>query len=130
MKKLIITIGEKSYSLRFGYGCFRHLAETWKVKGLQDIMNRLGLIGEKITELGFDDLQMLIELVYSAIYANGNVEEIESFDSDECGDAILANPAILAQIITGLTDSLPKPPPEAQGKQKAVRPQTKKNLNS
>lgn len=122
MKKLIITIGDHTYSLKFGFGCFRILAEKWEVKGYPEVLERIVSVGDDIEKLEFDKIQILIDLVGAAVDANGDIAQIQSFNDDDCGDFLLRNPDKFQEIVTALIESMPKTDiPEQKGKPKAVK---------
>ena len=117
MKRLEIKIGDRTYFLKFGYGCFRHLAETWNVPGLTGIIERFSSVKDN-GDISFDQIQLFIDLARSAIYANGDLEEIRTFDDDNFGDALLKDMGLISEMVAHFMDSLPKPD---MGKKKAVK---------
>lgn len=122
MKRLEIKIGDRTYFLKFGYGCLRHLAETWEVPGLKEIIERFSGLKDD-GNVSFEQMQLFIDLAYSSVYANGDLEEIRAFNGDDFGDVFLNNPKIITEMMSHFIDSLPKPdsPDTDQGKKKAAK---------
>ncbi|KQS45912.1 hypothetical protein ASG38_14985 [Flavobacterium sp. Leaf359] len=122
MKRLEIKIGNRTYFLKFGYGCFRHLAETWGVPGLTDIIVKFSSVGTG-GDITLNDMEMFIDLARSAVYANGSLEEINAFDGDDFGDELLKDPSLISTIVAHFMESLPKSDSNegGLGKKKAVR---------
>lgn len=124
MKRLEIKIGDRTYLLKFGYGCFRHLAETWDVPGLTEIIGKFSeLSNVDENNISFEQMQLFIDLAYSSVYANGDLEEISAFNGDDFGDEFLKDPKIITELMSHFIDSLPKPdsPDTDQGKKVAAK---------
>lgn len=114
-----IKINDKTYALRFGYGCFKQLAKLLKVEGIQGVVEKFSAFEKGSNDVSFDQIDMLISLVQASVIASGDLEGIENFNSDDCGDYLLANPDKLSEIMNSFIASFPKS--NESGKQKAGR---------
>lgn len=121
MNKIILKIGESSYNLKFGFGCFRHLSEAWEVPGFPEVMGKIIEVSQNIEKMQFADLKMIQDVIYAAVCANGDIEEIQNFNFDDCGDLLMNEPGSVAKVFEALMASMPKPESEPVGKPKAVK---------
>jgi len=119
-----IKVGRKSYKLKFGYGVNRRLADVYSIpsySGLGEFISNLGFT-EKATDLTFEQLTFLGNLVYAAIsYHEGENPELTT---DELVDTLLQQPDDLANIMQAFADSFPKED-DGLGKQKPNRKRKK-----
>lgn len=119
MKKLTININGVDYTLKFGYGALRLLADVWRLKGIQEVINAMGDISGR-------EIEVAVDLVWAAI-AVGSPDA--ALDTADVGDYLLAHPDKMPEVMEQFMASMPQPQAGAQpaGKLKAAK--TPRNPN-
>ena len=132
MDTQLIHINGKDYQLKFGYGAFRVLGQIWKVATLEATGEKIanafkGLDSKKQGAFGYEQMDVLSEMIYSAIIAYDPTAKTE-IDTNDVATQVLRNPNELTQIIELYMASISsmlapqgKPQPQARKKRQTVK---------
>jgi hypothetical protein len=125
MTETVITINNKTFKLKFGLKVFRLLGSLWGTSTLNTTMARLKIFETASEDLSFEQLDMIYDLIISAIEASE--ENTETLSRDEIDDLLLTDTeqimGVIQTVINGLAASVPQSNPIPGGKSK---PATKK----
>ena len=109
MAGLKVTINNKGYNLKFGYGVFRRLGDFYGVVGFQGLGAYIQDLdfGNSHQDLTFPQLNFLGNLIIAAAeYASSKPIKL---DLDQVIDnVVLGTPDMLGDILQEFTDSFPK----------------------
>ncbi len=109
MAGLKVTINNKGYNLKFGYGVFRRLGDFYGVVGFQGLGTYIQDLdfGNSHQDLTFPQLNFLGNLIIAAAeYASNKPIKL---DLDQVIDnVVLGTPDMLGDILQEFTDSFPK----------------------
>ena len=109
MAGLKVTINNKGYNLKFGYGVFRRLGDFYGVVGFQGLGAYIQDLdfGNSHQDLTFPQLNFLGNLIIAAAeYGSGKPIRL---DLDQVIDnVVLGTPDMLGDILKAFTDSFPK----------------------
>ncbi len=109
MAGLKVTINNKGYNLKFGYGVFRRLGDYYGVVGFQGLGAYIQDLdfGNSHQDLTFPQLNFLGNLIIAAAeYASSKPIKL---DLDQVIDnVVLGTPDMLGDILQEFTDSFPK----------------------
>lgn len=109
MAGLKVTINNKGYNLKFGYGVFRRLGDFYGVVGFQGLGTYIQDLdfGNSHQDLTFPQLNFLGNLIIAAAeYASNKPIKL---DLDQVIDnVVLGTPEMLGDILQEFTDSFPK----------------------
>lgn len=102
-----IQVKEQAIELKFSFALLLMLAKLWNEKHIEAVINRLAVAVDENNQgtpvqLFYD----VIDIVRCAAKMSGN--EIDATD-EELIDIIFADMQIVTDIVTNLTESLPKP---------------------
>ena len=111
-----LTVNEKVYPVKFGFGALRILCKKWnetKVSGLDKHFAKLDL--KEGEEYSFKQFDLFADLAMAGLErANKKVV----FDADDVLDALLSDTSKLNEFMQLVMDSMPKnnePNPEKRG---------------
>ena len=104
MDEIVLQLGNKSFKLKFGLGLFRILGRKWRLAGIDDVVLRLTVLDSVDGKLTFDQIDVLEEVLISAIEYGGYKDSLTDFDII---DEFFKNPNALEEFKNGLIDSLP-----------------------
>lgn len=125
MKETVITINKKTFKLKFGLKVFRLLGSLWGTPTLNTTMGRFAIFENASEDLSFEQIDVISDLIISAIEANPENEQ--TISRDEIDELLLSKTAEIMKVIevvmAGLTASLPSANPIPAGK-----PSTRKKL--
>jgi hypothetical protein len=119
MNEIIISLNNKTFKLKFGLKVFRALGELWGTPSLNSTMARFSLFETATDDLTFEQIDVISDLIITAI--ESNPENEQSLSRDEIDDLFLSETALLMNaieiVMKGLMASLPQSKPIDQGKQ-------------
>lgn len=125
MTETVITINNKTFKLKFGLKVFRLLGSLWGTPTLNTTMARFSIFETATEDLSFEQVDVISDLIISAIEAN--IENTETLSRDEIDDLLLTDTTQIMEVIqtvmNGLTASLPQSNPIPEGK---LKPATRK----
>lgn len=105
MKKIYVTIENKKYALKYGYGAYRILCEFWKVKKLSQLATKFQKLGFKENvEPGIEQYDRLGEIILAGIL---NVDGSADLNRNDCIDYFLHNADRLTEVIEAFLYSFP-----------------------
>ena len=112
-----IVIKEKEIELKFSYKVLKLLAQKWSCKGIQDVFNKIAIIGT-VGANEFDMVEVLTDIInVGAVNAGVDVEVTE----DEIFEQILSDPNMVTPVISAFMESIPQPSQQSAPKKKAVK---------
>lgn len=117
-----VKIGKKAYTLKFGYGVLRRLAQHYNQKTFSEFGAYIDGLNLTSNDIGFDALNFIGELVVSA--ASYSVKSDVPFDSDDViQEFVLENGVTddLTKVIEAFFNSFAKLS-ENEGKQNPAKP--------
>lgn len=128
MDSQLIIINGNEYFLKFGYGAFRVLGRIWKINTLEatgeKIAKAFSKIDKKGGSFGFEQMDVLSDMIYSAIICNDPSVK-NKINQDDIASEILRQPSELTAIIELYMNSINsmlspqgKPQPPKKGRQK------------
>lgn len=125
-----ITINNKTFTLKFGYGCLKTLGELWGIEDFQGVISeflKLAPANGNLAEfkLTFGVVDKLVDVIYASVltYDAGSAND---FDKNDCADYLLGNPEGITMVFTEFMNSMPKPDPKTVGKQKKAQQSPKR----
>jgi len=113
MNDLILKLGKKSFKLKFGLGLFRILGRKWQLPGIDEVVQRIAVLDSTDGKLTFDQIDVLEQVLISAIEYGGCTDDLSKFDIIE---EFFNDPKALDNFKEGIVNSLPKSEPVDQGK--------------
>ena len=123
MNDLTLQLGENSFKLKFGLKLFRILGRKWNLPGINETVLKMACLDGASTDLTFDQLDVIEDLLCAAIEA-GNDENIDLSNIDII-DEFFKNPNALQTLTQQLVESLPQQKEEL-GKPKVAKKATNK----
>lgn len=120
MDNFQLQLGSKSFKLKFGLKLFRILGTKWNLPGINEVVAKLSVLDNTQTNLSFEQIDILEDLVCAAIVAGGH--DYSELSDVEVVDEFIKNPGALEQLTLQIINSLPQPQAEENlGKPKPVR---------
>lgn len=114
MNELVLQLGEKSFKLKFGLGLFRILGRKWQLPGIDEVVQRIAVLDSVDGKLTFEQIDVLEQVLISAIEYGGCKDDLSQFDIIE---EFFNDPKALDNFKDGIINSLPKnEPAEETGK--------------
>jgi hypothetical protein len=104
MDEIILQLGNKSFKLQFGLKLFRVLGRKWQLPGIDDVVNKIAVLDSVDKKLTFDQIDILEEILLSAIKCGGCTDDLSDFDI--IGE-FFKNPNALDEFKNSLVNSLP-----------------------
>lgn len=124
-----ITIADKDYKVKFGYGVTRRLGEHWGAAGVLDVFEKalkvMGIDADaaattdvdaldnlKVAQsiLSFKNLETIGEITLFGIAAGEGVDVLDMpFSEDELMDAIMEDVQVATQLYTAFIMTMPRP---------------------
>ncbi|MBF4484433.1 hypothetical protein [Flavobacterium sp. CSZ] len=105
MDEIVIQLGDKSFKLKFGLGLFRVLGRKWQLAGIDDVVLKMAILDSVDGKLTFTQIDVLEEILISAIEYGGYKESLDDFDII---DEFFKDPNALDNFKNALVESLPK----------------------
>ena len=113
MDEIILQLGDKSFKLEFGLGLFRLLGRKWQLPGIDEVVQKITILDTVDGKLTFDQIDVLEEILISAIENGGNSEDVKGF---KIIDEFFKDPNALENFKNALVNSMPKTEPAEEGK--------------
>jgi hypothetical protein len=104
MDEILLKLGDKSFKLKFGLGLFRILGRKWQLPGIDDVIQKIAVLDSVDKKLTFEQIDILEEILLSAIQYGGYDGDTKSLDII---DSFFANPNALEEFKNALVSSLP-----------------------
>jgi len=106
MDSISLELGGKSFKLKFGLKLFRILGEKWKLPGINEVVAKISILDQANSNLTFEQLDVLEDLISCAIYAGGT--DYSKLKGIEIIDEFFKNPSALQDLTKQLIESLPQ----------------------
>jgi hypothetical protein len=105
-----ITLNNKTFELKFGFGVFFILGKLWKLDNFQDTLDKVKEAEKIGDEVKFEALEILCDVVKACIVNNkDNGVVFEDLDQTEVIEYLFENIDQTEMIFQGIVDSMPKP---------------------
>ena len=104
MDEIVLTLGEKSFKLKFGLKLLRVLGAKWQLPGIDEVVQKIAKLDGADKKLTFEQIDVMEVILVSAIECAGQTINLFEIDIIE---EFFKNPQAMKDFKSVLVNSMP-----------------------